>query len=170
MWDHKEIVRLLNETGIHDIQVTAITETTSEDDFIDLWSNADIVITDDHDSLTGQTLMRPGAGVIEVFPPLMYNDAHSMLASKTGVHYIPATTSSVVSADIVHAEEPDAMPKLDRARKLADTYSTEDACKAAPDCQQAMYDVGAYIEDAHLKAAVRELLRRMAPPHSCMQK
>lgn len=95
--------------------MTTITHSTTSATHIDLWSNADIVISDDHDALSGQALMRPGAAVLEIFPALTYDDSHKMLPVKTGVHYVPATTAELVSADIVHAEDATALPKLSHA-------------------------------------------------------
>jgi hypothetical protein len=170
MWGYKRVTEIINDTGIHDIRVTTITPATTSATHIDIWSNADIVISDDHDALTGQVLMRPGTAVLEVFPPLTYEESHKLLAVKTGVHYIAATTADLMSADIVHAEDPSALPKFDHARDLVQNYPNQAACQSNIECQQVMYDLGAYVDEPHFRAGLRELLRRMAPPDERFEK
>lgn len=170
MWNHKRLLNTMNQTGIHNIQLASLNDASTYEAQIELWSNADIVISDDHDALTGQTLMRPGTGVLEVFPPFTYDNAHEILAAKTGVHYISATTTTPVSANTVQAERPCALSSLDRARHFAGKYPNQEACQSSVECQAAMYDLGAYIDDAHFRAGLRELLRKMSPPHHCMEK
>lgn len=112
--------------------------------------------------------MRPGAAVLEIFPALTYDDSHEMLAVKTGVHYVPATTAELVSADIVHEEDATALPKLSHARYLAHKHSNQKACQSSAECQQAMSDLGAYIDEPHFRAGLRDLLRIMAPAGQSM--
>lgn len=128
-------------TGIQNIQVTSITTSTSSEAHIDLWSSADIVITDDHDALTGQTLMRPGAAVLEVMRTSTVDDAHHVLAMKTGIHH--------TASRLPHWE-------LEAA-----------ACHGNAECVEAIKHRAARIEDASFRVGLRELFRKMGFAHHC---
>lgn len=108
---------------------------------MDIWSTADIVISDDHDSLTGQTLMRPGSGVFEVFASSIEDDAHKILATKTGIHY---------TASRLHNWEADVA-----------------ACKGDAQCVQAIKEQAAIVEDGNLLIGMGDLLRKMGLAHHC---
>lgn len=170
MWDHKRLINTLHAAGVRDIWTTAVNQHTSYEKHVELWSRADLVISDDHAALTGQTLMQPGTGVIEIFPPLTYSEDHSVLASKTGVNYIGLKTYGLVPEDIVEQNEPEAMATLQRARGFFDRKLRIDQCQASEECSLAMFTLSAYVETEPFAAALEEMLQRIVrpPAHGCM--
>lgn len=166
IWHHKRLAELLRQAGLHDIQTTAITQRTTYESHVALWSNADLVITDDHDALSGQALMHPGTGIIEIFPPLLNDDPHRQIASRTGVHYYGLTSNGLVPEDIVQAEEPIGMETLRHAQAVANVTCAK-RCQMDTSCQFAMNALGAFVEDGPFWNAIVSILRKMVPSHHC---
>lgn len=170
MWSHKRLVNVLHEAGVRDVRITAVTAHTAFGRHVDLWSSADLIISDDHDALTGQTLMQPGTGVIEIFPPLISSTDHALLAEKTGVHYVGLESDTLVPAELVAKREATAMSAFQEARSFFDNNTTAHKCQADEACMTAMLGIGTHVERGLFTAALEDMLRQVvvSRKHGCM--
>lgn len=125
-WNEEELMQAMRDLTPN-IHIETISADVPYQVQVDMFAQADILVSVHGSHLTNQLFMRPGAGLVEVFPHWFYHPEQTTLARLTGVDHIKLTNNPLVPRELC---TPTFIPFLNKVESQIQEHNitTGDEC------------------------------------------
>lgn len=130
IWNEDQVLDSMRELTPH-ITARVIEEYTPYQIQVNIFAQADIVVSVHGSQLVNQMFMRKGAGLLEIFPHSYYHDEQKRLSANTLVDHIELMDNPMPPREAVSAP---FLPLWDKSKTLTQQFPGTQSCMAQYSC------------------------------------
>lgn len=134
VWNERAMLKTLSQVGFSNIDTRIISDTTPAQEQVDIFYQADVIISAHGSQLQSQYFMQPKSGLIEMFPKNYIHWNQAALAQFTGIDHIEMIDNEFPEREVVAEQAPEMLSVLEKNLKNARKWSDPLTCGRHMEC------------------------------------